>query len=65
MLDHFSIINIIFTILFFALILLFFISLGAFIRRRLINQSSQSTSLVEIEKKLDRVIEMLEGKEKN
>ena len=65
MLDHFSIINIIFTILFFALILLFFISLGAFIRSRLVNQSSQSTSLVEIEKKLDRVIEMLEEKEKN
>ncbi|MDC2864186.1 DUF4083 family protein [Bacillus sp. BP-3] len=63
--DHFSIINIMFTILFFALILVFFISLGAFIRSRLVNQSSQSTSLVEIEKKLDRLIEMLEEKEKN
>ncbi|MGG2014986.1 DUF4083 family protein [Bacillus sp. S10(2024)] len=63
--DHFSIINIMFTILFFALILVFFISLGAFIRSRLVNQSSQSTPLVEIEKKLDRLIEMLEEKEKN
>ncbi|WP_020061061.1 DUF4083 family protein [Bacillus sp. 123MFChir2] len=63
--DIFSIVNIVSIILFFALILLFFISLGAFIRSRLINQSSQRASLVEIEKKLDRVIEMLEEKEKN
>lgn len=63
--DIFSIVNIVSIILFLALILLFFISLGAFIRRRLINQSNQRTSLVEIEKKLDRVIELLEGKEKN
>lgn len=63
--DIFSIVNIVSIILFFALILLFFISLGAFIRSRLINQSNQRASLVEIEKKLDRVIEMLEEKEKN
>ncbi|MCP1124075.1 DUF4083 family protein [Bacillus sp. 3103sda1] len=62
---NFSILNIVSIILFFALILLFFISLGAFIRSRLVNQSSQRASLVEIEKKLDRVIEMLEEKEKN
>ncbi|MGG0184973.1 DUF4083 family protein [Bacillus rhizoplanae] len=65
MVDYFSIINIIFSILFFGLIVLFFVSLGAFLRSRLINQSSQRASLVEIEKKLDRVIEMLEEKEKN
>ncbi|PEZ08396.1 DUF4083 domain-containing protein [Bacillus sp. AFS018417] len=53
MVDHFSIINIIFSILFFGLIVLFFVSLGAFIRSRFINQSSRRTSLVEIEKKLD------------
>ncbi|MGF9966163.1 DUF4083 family protein [Bacillus rhizoplanae] len=64
MVDHFSIINIIFSILFFGLIVLFFVSLGAFLRSRLINQSSQRASLVEIERKLDRVIEMLEENEK-
>lgn len=63
--DIFSIVNIVSIILFFALILLFFISLGAFIRSRLVNQSSQRASLSEIEKKLDRVIELLEEKEKN
>ncbi|MEH6892691.1 DUF4083 family protein [Bacillus sp. JJ864] len=63
--DIFSIVNIVSIILFFALILLFFISFGAFIRSRLINQSNQRASLVEIEKKLDRVIEMLKEKEKN
>ncbi|HDX9591447.1 DUF4083 family protein [Bacillus sp. WLY-B-L8] len=63
--DIFSIVNIVSIILFFALTLLFFISLGAFIRSRLINQSNQRASSVEIEKKLDRVIELLEGKEKN
>ncbi|ENQ3106990.1 DUF4083 family protein [Bacillus cereus] len=61
----FSILNIVSIILFFALILLFFISLAAFIRSRLVNQSSQRASLVGIEKKLDRVIKMLEEKEKN
>lgn len=63
--DIFSIVNIVSIILFFVLILLFFISLGAFIRSRIVNQSSQRASSVEIEKKLDRVIELLEGKEKN
>ncbi|MCM3736808.1 DUF4083 family protein [Bacillus cytotoxicus] len=63
--DIFSIVNIVSIILLFALILLFFISLGAFIRSRLVNQSSQRSSLGEIEKKLDRIIEMMEEKEKN
>ncbi|SFC73081.1 protein of unknown function [Bacillus sp. 491mf] len=61
----FSILNIVSITLFFALILLFFISLGAFIRSRLVNQSRQRASISEIEKKLDRVIELLEKKEKN
>lgn len=65
MVDHFSIINIIFSILFFGLIILFFVSLGAFIRSRLVNQSGQRASLGEIEKKLDKIIGMLEEKEKN
>ncbi|CAG9614521.1 hypothetical protein BACCIP111899_03754 [Bacillus rhizoplanae] len=60
--DIFSALNIISIILFFGLILLFFVSLGAFIRSRLINQSSQRASLVEIEKKLDKIIGMLEEK---
>jgi hypothetical protein len=64
MVDYFSIINIIFIILFLGLIVLFFVSLGAFIRTRLINQSSQRTYLGKIEQKLDKIIGMLEENEK-
>ncbi|WP_442961189.1 DUF4083 family protein [Pseudogracilibacillus sp. SO30301A] len=59
-----TIISIFFTILIIALILMFFISLYSFVKRTLTNASAQNNSTNEINKKLDRIIELLEEKNK-
>ena len=45
-----------------SLLVLFFVSLGLFLKRRTINQSIDSQSLQKIETKLDKLIELLEKK---
>ncbi|MEI3605676.1 DUF4083 family protein [Pseudogracilibacillus sp. SE30717A] len=62
MIDY--IISIFFTLLIIVLICTFFISLYSFIKRRLTNSTIQNNQSVEIERKLDKIIELLE-KDKN
>ncbi|MCJ7841971.1 DUF4083 domain-containing protein [Lederbergia sp. NSJ-179] len=56
--------DIIFLCIFIGLIALFVVSFMLFIRRLIINSSEKGNQSVEIEKKLDKIIELLE-KEKN
>jgi len=44
----------------FLLVILFFVSLILFVRRILTNQATKAQNSVEIEKKLDKIIELLE-----
>ncbi|MFY2253025.1 DUF4083 family protein [Priestia megaterium] len=53
-------ISIVYLIIVIGLIALFVVSFTLFIRRLLINSSIKSSRLIEIEKKLDKVIELLE-----
>lgn len=45
------------------LIILFFVSFMLFIRRSLINQRSKANNNLNMERKLDRIIELLENEE--
>ncbi|MEE3896997.1 DUF4083 family protein [Priestia megaterium] len=58
--DHFNVISIVYLIIIIGLIALFVVSFTLFIRRLLINSSIKSSRSIEIEKKLDKVIELLE-----
>jgi len=55
-----DVISIIFTILIVGLILIFFVSLFSFIKRTLTNASVQNDRSKEINKKLDKIIALLE-----
>ncbi|ESU33505.1 hypothetical protein G3A_06185 [Bacillus sp. 17376] len=56
----FNVVSIIYLGLVVALIVLFAFSFTLFIRRMLINSSQKRNQTVEIEKKLDKVIELLD-----
>ncbi|MED4028584.1 DUF4083 family protein [Priestia megaterium] len=58
--DHFNVISIVYLIIIIGLIALFVVSFTLFIRRLLINSSIKSHRSIEIEKKLDKIIELLE-----
>ncbi|MCE4092800.1 DUF4083 domain-containing protein [Priestia megaterium] len=58
--DNFNVISIVYLIIIIGLIALFVVSFTLFIRRLLINSSIKSSRSIEIEKKLDKVIELLE-----
>jgi len=58
--DHFNVISIVYLIIIIGLIALFVVSFTLFIRRLLINSSIKSNRSIEIEKKLDKIIELLE-----
>ncbi|MGG0309102.1 DUF4083 family protein [Priestia megaterium] len=53
-------ISIVYLIIIIGLIALFIVSFTLFIRRLLINSSIKSSCSIEIEKKLDKIIELLE-----
>ena len=53
-------ISIVYLIIIIGLIALFVVSFTLFIRRLLINSSIKSNRSIEIEKKLDKIIELLE-----
>jgi uncharacterized protein YneF (UPF0154 family) len=55
--------DIIFQIIAFGLTILFFISFGLFINRLLRNQKRKIQDNIELEKKLDKIISLLEEKE--
>ncbi|WP_176586148.1 DUF4083 family protein [Priestia megaterium] len=57
--DHFNVISIVYLIIIIGLIALFVVSFTLFIRRLLINSSIKSNRSIEIEKKLDKIIELL------
>ncbi|MES9759991.1 DUF4083 domain-containing protein [Priestia megaterium] len=58
--NHFNVISILYLIVIIGLIALFVVSFTLFIRRLLINSSIKSNRSIEIEKKLDKIIELLE-----
>ncbi|WP_310336451.1 DUF4083 family protein [Priestia megaterium] len=58
--DNFNVISIVYLIIIIGLIALFVVSFTLFIRRLLINSSIKSNRSIEIEKKLDKIIELLE-----
>ncbi|WP_354348396.1 DUF4083 family protein [Priestia aryabhattai] len=58
--DNFNLISIVYLIIIIGLIALFVVSFTLFIRRLLINSSIKSSRSIEIEKKLDKIIELLE-----
>ena len=58
--DNFNVISIVYLIIIIGLIALFVVSFTLFIRRLLINSSIKSSRSIEIEKKLDKIIELLE-----
>ncbi|NEW00651.1 DUF4083 domain-containing protein [Bacillus megaterium] len=58
--DNFNVISIVYLIIIIGLIALFVVSFTLFIRRLLINSSIKSSRSIEIEKKLDKILELLE-----
>ncbi|MGE6833476.1 DUF4083 domain-containing protein [Priestia megaterium] len=58
--NHFNVISIVYLIVIIGLIALFVVSFTLFIQRLLINSSIKSNRSIEIEKKLDKIIELLE-----
>lgn len=59
-----GIVGTIFSIVIIALIILFFVSLFSYVTRKSINSSEQTDRLLEIDKKMDKIIALLE-EEKN
>ncbi|MED4241169.1 DUF4083 family protein [Priestia megaterium] len=58
--DNFNVISIVYLIIIIGFIALFVVSFTLFVRRLLINSSIKSSRSIEIEKKLDKIIELLE-----
>ncbi|MFM1655206.1 DUF4083 domain-containing protein [Brevibacillus sp. B_LB10_24] len=58
--DDINIVSIVYLCIVFGLIALFVVSLTLFIRRFLVNSSIKNNQLNKIEKKLDKIIELLE-----
>lgn len=60
----FSLADALFQVIVLGLIILFVVSFSLFIRRLLVNQQAKNSQLNELEKKLDKIIGLME-KEKN
>ncbi|MGW9165837.1 DUF4083 domain-containing protein [Priestia megaterium] len=63
--DNVNVISIVYLVIIVGLIALFVISFTLFIRRLLINSSIKSNHSIEINKKLDKIIELLETDKKS
>ncbi|MBE4907506.1 DUF4083 family protein [Bacillus luteolus] len=59
-----NITEIVFQLIIFLLVILFFVSIGAFVRSLFKNQRSNEQQSSQIEQKLDRIIELLEKDKK-
>ncbi|WP_093269479.1 DUF4083 domain-containing protein [Psychrobacillus sp. OK032] len=57
----FNVGDLIYQIIVLGLIILFVVSFTLFIRRLLLNQQAKKTQLNEIEKKLDKIMELMNG----
>ncbi|WP_394530907.1 DUF4083 domain-containing protein [Priestia aryabhattai] len=62
--DNFSLASIVYLVIVIGLIALFVVSFSLFIRRVLINFSLKTKHSIEIDKKLDKIIELLEKDKK-
>ncbi|MBP3952521.1 DUF4083 domain-containing protein [Bacillus suaedae] len=58
--EQVNILGVIFQFVFLGLIVLFVISFTLFIRRLLLNSKEKASDMNEVEKKLDKIIEILE-----
>ncbi|MGE7307581.1 DUF4083 domain-containing protein [Priestia megaterium] len=65
MIDNINVISIVYLVIIVGLIALFVISFTLFIQRVLINASIKSKHSIEINKKLDKIIELLETDKKS
>ncbi|WP_372492702.1 DUF4083 domain-containing protein [Priestia megaterium] len=65
MIDSFSLVSIVYLVIVIGLISLFVVSFSLFIRRLLINSSLKNNHSIEIDKKLDKIIELLEKDKKD
>ncbi|MGX4607649.1 DUF4083 domain-containing protein [Priestia sp. JNUCC 25] len=65
MIDNSNVISIVYLVIIIGLIALFMISFTLFIRRLLINSSTKSKHSIEIDKKLDKIIELFEADKKS
>ncbi|MCM3155795.1 DUF4083 domain-containing protein [Priestia megaterium] len=63
--DSFSLVSIVYLVIVIGLISLFVVSFSLFIRRLLINSSLKNNHSIEIDKKLDKIIELLEKDKKD
>ncbi|WP_394514359.1 DUF4083 domain-containing protein [Priestia aryabhattai] len=63
--DSFNLVSIVYLVIVIGLIALFVISFSLFMRRLLINSSLKTKHSIEIDKKLDKIIELLEKDKKN
>lgn len=57
--------DVVVTIIFILLIILFFVSLTLFIRRLSVTQRKKAENNIKVEQKLDRIIELLEQDKTN
>ncbi|MED4063076.1 DUF4083 domain-containing protein [Priestia megaterium] len=63
--SSFSLVSIVYLVIVIGLIALFIVSFSLFMRRLLINSSLKTKHSSEIDKKLDKIIELLEKDKKN
>jgi len=60
MMQTFNIVDLVLQGFVFLLVILFFVSLFLFVKRILINQKEKAANNAKLEKKLDKIIELLE-----
>ncbi|MFE7083524.1 DUF4083 domain-containing protein [Priestia megaterium] len=63
--DSFSLVSILYFVIVIGLIALFVVSFILFIRRLLVNSSLTTNHSIKIDKKLDKIIELLEKDKEN
>ncbi|MED5247498.1 MULTISPECIES: DUF4083 domain-containing protein [Priestia] len=63
--DSFNLLSIVYLVIVIGLIALFIVSFSLFIRRLLINSSLKTNHSIELDKKLDKIIELLEKEKKD
>ena len=65
MMETFNTVDLVLQGFFFLLVILFFVSLFLFVKRILINQKEKAANNAKLEKKLDKIIELLEKGNRN
>jgi len=65
MMQTFNIVDLVLQGFVFLLVILFFVSLFLFVKRILINQKEKAANNAKLEKKLDKIIELLEKRNRD